>query len=269
VILVNGQPGEHLPVTDRGLAYGDGLFETLAVRNGVALYWDRHMARLSEGCTRLGLPIPDTAQWSREAATVLASGEYGALKLILTRGSGPRGYRAPPSPQCTRILMGLEDARPPADWQTQGVDVRICRTRLARNPALAGMKHLNRLEQVLARAEWQDEFQEGIMLDTEGHVVEGTMSNLFLIRDEQLCTPLLDACGVAGITRARVMEAARGLGIAVRECRLRETDLHAAQGLFLTNTLIGLWPVRSLEGRALPVPTMVRDLQQALAEMTA
>jgi len=269
MILVNGQPADHLPVTDRGLAYGDGLFETLAVRKGVALFWDRHMARLSEGCARLGLPMPDTGLLAREAHTILASGDQGALKLILTRGSGPRGYRAAPNPQCTRILMGLEDARPPADWQMQGVDVRICRTRLARNPALAGMKHLNRLEQVLARAEWQDEFQEGIMLDTEGHVVEGTMSNLFMIRDGQLATPLLDQCGVAGITRARVMEAARGLGIPVRECLLREAALHAAQGLFLTNTLIGLCPVRSLAGQPLPVPDRVRDLQQALAEMRA
>lgn len=269
MILVNGQPADHLPVTDRGLAYGDGLFETLAVRHGVALYWDRHMARLREGCARLGLPAPDIALLSREAHTLLASGEYAALKLILTRGSGPRGYRAPSNPQCTRILMGLDASRPPPDWQTLGVDVRICRTRLSRNPTLAGIKHLNRLEQVLARAEWQDEFQEGIMLDTEGHVVEGTMSNLFMIRDGHLATPLLDQCGVAGITRARLMEMARGLGIPVRECLLREADLRAAQGLFLTNTLIGLWPVRSLEGRALPVPTMVSDLQQALAEMTA
>ncbi|OOG21214.1 aminodeoxychorismate lyase, partial [Thioalkalivibrio denitrificans] len=186
MILVNGQPGEQLPVTDRGLAYGDGLFETLAVRNGRPQHWERHMARMAEGCARLVLPMPDPAVWRAEAQTVLSFGQSGALKLILTRGTGPRGYRPPRDPSPTRIVMGLDAAATPGP---ETLKVRFCRTRLSRNPLLAGIKHLNRLEQVLARGEWQDECQEGIMLDTEGHVVEGTMSNLFLVREEALHTP--------------------------------------------------------------------------------
>lgn len=267
MILVNGQPDDALAVQDRGLAYGDGLFETLAVRDGEPLHWDRHMARLAEGCARLGLPAPDAGLWLAEARRALAGGRFGALKLILTRGSGPRGYRPPLKPEPTRIVMGVETSASPAAWSQTGVEVCLCETRLGRNPALAGIKHLNRLEQVLGRSEWQDEFQEGIMLDTEDHVVEGTMSNLFLIRDDTtLITPLLDQCGVAGVTRARVLDAARVLGLACYEARITVADLFQSRGLFLTNTLIGLWPVRRLDGREIPRHDLVSRLRQALAE---
>ena len=261
MILVNGQPGEQVPVTDRGLAYGDGLFETLAVRGGQPQHWERHMARMAEGCVRLALPMPDPAVWRAEAQTVLSSGHCGALKLILTRGAGPRGYRPPPYSSPTRIVMGLDAAVAPA---AEGLKVRTCRTRLSRNPLLAGVKHLNRLEQVLARGEWQDEFQEGIMLDTEGYVVEGTMSNLFLVREHALHTPLLDQCGVAGITRARVMDAARRLGIHVQEGHYLADDLSASQGLFLTGTLLGVRPVVELDGQSLPRSALVSRLREAL-----
>lgn len=257
MMLVNGEPRTGVPVSDRGLAYGDGLFETLAVRHGEPLHWGRHMARMAEGCRRLGLPMPETTLWLAEARRVLAAGSYPVLKLMLTRGEGPRGYRPPSSPRPTRIVAGQQVAASP---DPDGMDVRICRTRLGCNPLLAGIKHLNRLEQVLARGEWQDEFHEGIMLDIEDHVVEGTMSNLFLVRHGALHTPMLDRCGVAGITRARVMEAARALNVAVHEGRYRLADLHGAQGLFLTNTLIGLCPVVNLDGRGLPcdLPLLIR-----------
>ncbi|WP_018952435.1 aminodeoxychorismate lyase [Thioalkalivibrio sulfidiphilus] len=267
MILVNGQAVDTLPVQDRGLAYGDGLFETLAVRDGKPLHWDRHMARMAEGCARLGLPAPDAGLWLAEAHRVLAGGGFGTLKLILTRGVGPRGYRPPLKPEPTRVVMGVETSGFPAAWSEEGVEVWLCRTRLGRNPLLAGIKHLNRLEQVLGRSEWQDECQEGIMLDTEDHVVEGTMSNLFLIRDDQtLITPVLDQCGVAGITRARVLDAARALGVSCHEARLTVADLFKARGLFLTNTLIGLWPVRRLDGREIPRHELVARLRRVLTE---
>jgi 4-amino-4-deoxychorismate lyase len=155
-------------------------------------------------------------------------------------------------------------AAAPSLTVSEGVDVRLCSTRLSRNPALAGIKHLNRLEQVMARSEWSDAFQEGLMLDTSEQVVEGTMSNLFLVRDDALVTPDLSHCGVAGITRARVMERARAWGVSCQEDSVRVEDLWRADGLFLTNTLIGLWPVRSLEGHPVSVPPLVARLQQAL-----
>jgi 4-amino-4-deoxychorismate lyase len=268
-MLINGKAASQVPATDRGLAYGDGLFETLAVLDGQPLHWRRHMARMTLGCARLDLPMPDPDLWLSEARKVLGGRRCTALKLMLTRGLGPRGYRPPASPEPTRIVMGLEGSAPPAAWRVDGLRVRLCHMRLSRNPRLAGLKHLNRLEQVLARAEWQDEYQEGIMLDTEDHVVEATMSNLFLIREDALYTPLLDECGVAGITRARVMDAATALDIPVHEARVRMGDLDRVQGLFLTGTLIGLCPVAELDGHMLACPPMIRRLQTALEEGAA
>ncbi|MBK1674199.1 aminodeoxychorismate lyase [Ectothiorhodospira shaposhnikovii] len=263
-MLVNGRPASVLPLNDRGLQYGDGLFETLRIRQGRPCHWQRHLERLRDGCHRLGFAAPDADVLEAEAGRIAASHPEGVLKLMVTRGSGPRGYRPPASPSPTRILVGSPLPEMPSAWRQDGVQARICRMRLSSNPALAGIKHLNRLEQVLARSEWEDEYQEGLMLDGEGQVVEGTMSNLFLIRDGMLLTPSLDRCGVAGITRARLMEIAAGMGVACRRTRIDTDELFRAEGLFLCNTLIGIWPVRCLEGRSLPVPDLVRRLQQRL-----
>lgn len=264
MMLVNGQPSQFLPVADRGLQYGDGLFETLRVEAGEPRFWSRHLSRLRAGCDRLGIPPPDADVLQHEAHSLLKGQSRGVLKLTITRGSGPRGYRPPAAPTPTRILAFSPPAPPPSAAMHEGVDVRLCRMRLSRNPALAGIKHLNRLEQVMARSEWSDEYQEGLMLDTSEQVVEGTMSNLFLIQGDALVTPDLSHCGVAGITRARVMEMARAWGLGCREEPVRVEDLWQAEGLFLTNTLIGLWPVRSLEGRPMPLPPLIVRLQQAL-----
>ncbi|EHQ51676.1 4-amino-4-deoxychorismate lyase [Ectothiorhodospira sp. PHS-1] len=264
MMLVNGRSASVLPLNDRGLQYGDGLFETLRIRQGHPSHWQRHLERLREGCRRLGFAAPDAAVLETEAGRIAASHPEGVLKLMVTRGPGPRGYRPPASPSPTRILVGSPLPDMPSAWRRDGVRARICRMRLSSNPALAGIKHLNRLEQVLARSEWEDEYQEGLMLDGEGRVVEGTMSNLFLVRDGMLLTPSLDQCGVAGITRSRIMDIAAGMGITCGQTGLYPDDLFRAEGLFLCNTLIGIWPVRCLEGQTLPVPDLVRRLQQQL-----
>ncbi|MCG5494692.1 aminodeoxychorismate lyase [Ectothiorhodospira variabilis] len=264
MMLVNGQPSRSLPATDRGLHYGDGLFETLRVEAGEPRRWSLHLSRLRTGCDRLGIPMPDPQVLLDEARTVIHGTPLGVLKITVTRGSGPRGYRPPLHPEPTRILAFDSRARNASTDRHEGVDVRLCSMRLSRNPVLAGIKHLNRLEQVMARSEWSDEYHEGLMLDTSGQVVEGTMSNLFLVRGDALVTPDLSHCGVAGITRARVLEMARAWGLSCREEQVGLEDLWQADGLFLTNTLIGLWPVRSLEGRAMPMPPLIGRLQQAL-----
>lgn len=177
-------------------------------------------------------------------------GRDGVLKIIVTRGAGGRGYRWPDVPLPTRVLSFHTRPDYPPDWAAVGVASRLCRTRLGVNPALAGIKHLNRLEQVLARNEWSDPgIQEGLLLDTLGWMVEGTMSNLFLLRDGQLETPRLDRCGVTGVMRELVMELANSMGMAVREVRCRLSQVLQADEIFLTNSLIGVWPVRRLDDR--------------------
>lgn len=250
--LVDGLSGATLPVADRGLQYGDGVFETIAVLDGRPCLWERHLARLREGCDRLGLPAPDPGVLAAEAQSLAAGCARAVLKVIVTRGDGGRGYR-PPSPAVSRRILALAPwpAYPDA-WRTEGVRVRWCATRLGHQPRLAGIKHLNRLEQVLARAEWDDpEVPEGLMLDLDGHVVSGTQSNLVVLRRGTALTPPLDRCGIAGVVRALALETLRAAGIAVREARLTREEVNDADALFLTSALIGCWPVRELDGRAL------------------
>lgn len=247
--LINGRPGHAIDLHDRGLQYGDGLFSTLAVREGRPQLWERHVERLREGGRRLRLAPVDASVLRTEADMLCAGTTRGVLKIVLTRGPGPRGYRCEPDRPGTRILSLAAAPEYPARHYRDGVAVRLCSTRLGANPALAGIKHLNRLEQVLARAEWDDaEIAEGLMRDGQGRIVAGTMSNLFLVCDGALLTPRLDECGVAGVMRAAIIEWARAEGLPVTEGRLNDEDLRRADEIFLCNSLIGLWPVRRIEG---------------------
>lgn len=263
--LINGQASTSLPVADRGLHYGDGLFETMAVRNGEPLMWGRHLQRLDEGCRRLGLPVQDTQLLREEVARIAGSEACAVAKIILTRGSAGRGYRVDASGPVTRIVQRLPWPAYPIAAGKEGVIVRWCEMRLARQSRLAGMKHLNRLEQVLARAEWQDDYAEGLMRDTEGLVIEGTRTNLFLVRDDgTVVTPDLSQSGVAGVMRAQVLDSAAAMGM---NCVIQAvtTDMvESAQELFLTNSLIGIWPIRRIEARHYVVGQVSQTLQAAL-----
>ncbi len=252
--------------TDRGLAYGDGVFETIAVREGVPLHLERHLARLEAGCIRLGFKAPALADDLRDRA---AGHPRAVLKVIVTRGEGGRGYLPPVDPVPTRVIS--LHAWPDHDlaWTEHGVAVRWCDTRLAIQPALAGLKHLNRLEQVLARAEWEGlgQWQEGLMCDMDGHLIEATQANVFLVTGGRLRTPRIDRCGIAGITRARVIEAVDALGLECEEARLDADDVNAADELFLCNSIIGIWPVREAGDTRFDAPGPVtRALQDWLSK---
>ena len=248
-IFVNGEPRRTIDVEDRGLQYGDGLFETLAVANGRLRFLDWHLERLAEGGRRLGFPAFDFDHVRAELGEA-AGGATAVVKLLLTRGAGPRGYRPPRDPSPTRIIMAF-DGRPvvPA---AEGARIGWCRTRLGRNPSLAGIKHTNRLEQVLARAEWDDErMDEGLMQDGEGHVIGATQANLFARLGGRWVTPHLDGCGVAGIMRRAFREWLQGRGSPAEVRAIAAPELASASALVLTNALIGAWTVRELAGRSL------------------
>jgi 4-amino-4-deoxychorismate lyase len=261
-MLVNGQPMSALDPLDRGLAYGDGLFRTIRVAGGKPTLWDRHVAHLTDGCVRLGIPMVDPAVLAAESASLFADGGDGVLKIIVTRGVGGRGYRPPEVPAPTRVLARFPLPPTPTLLPTGGVRVRLCAMRVAIQPATVGIKTLNRLDQVLARAEWSEaDIFEGLMLDTEGFVVGGTMSNLFLVIDGHLFTPMIDRAGIAGVMRGAVLDAARSAGIEVKEARLSVSALRQAEEAFLTNGVISIVPIGELIDRTLTVGPVIRWLQ--------
>lgn len=258
---VDGRPATDLFLGDRGLAYGDGLFETIAVRRGRAVLLPRHLARLAEGLRRLAIDLDPVVLESELQAFLAELGE-GVAKLIITRGDGLRGYAPPQPAQPRRILLGNPLPSYPAVNAEHGVCLYPCVTRLAEQPLLAGLKHLNRLEQVLARGEWQDlAFAEGLMRDVSGRVVEGVFSNLFLVRKGVLLTPELSRCGVAGVMRAEVLAQAERSGITCEVRDISFAELQAADEVFLCNSLYGIWPVRELAVCVWPAGPLTRKLQ--------
>jgi 4-amino-4-deoxychorismate lyase len=268
--LIDGQrvlqAGAAVSVLERGLHYGDGLFETIACEGGRPRLLERHLRRLASGCERLGFVAADTAALACEVRELAAGTTRAVVKLLLTRGvSLARGYAPVGGERTTRIALRYAwHAEDPAHC-AQGVRVRLATLRLGENPALAGIKHCNRLEQVLARRECSDPtIGEAMMFSSSGALVSGTMSNVFLVRESQLLTPRVDRCGVAGIMRGLVMEIAATAGLSVTERRLEQTDLAAAEELFLTNSLVGIRPVRELEGVRLSAGPVTRRLQAQL-----
>jgi 4-amino-4-deoxychorismate lyase len=242
VILSGGQAVHSLDPTDRGLAYGDGVFETVLFHCGRLVWWTEHWERLRRGAEALGLLLPDPVRLHAEVESLVSGHAHGVLKMILTRGPGGRGYRPPPMQVPTGVLSVHDVPMPPP---AQGMGLRWCDTRLAIQPRLAGFKHLNRLEQVLARAEWDDPgTHEGLMRDTEGYVVCATAANLFIRSEGRWLTPPVDRCGIAGICRAWARSA-----LAADERRLTVRDIEEAEALFLCNSVRGILPVARLDAR--------------------
>jgi len=269
ITLVNGVPGESISVQDRGFQYGDGLFESMAVVKGVPLLWDRHMQRLFHGAARLGIDAPPESLLRREAEQLGRSVERAVLKIILTRGVSGRGYAPDKQAQPTRTVSLSPWPDYPAGEHTHGVAAQFCRTMISRNQATAGIKHLNRIEQVLARAELEQDCREGLMCDDFGHVIEGTMTNLFIVSRDRLLTPDLSHSGVEGIMRGLVLERAAELSLETRVMDINKSDILQADEVFLTNSLIGLWPVRRIEAKQYPLGRITQRIQEAIVDAYA
>lgn len=272
MILINGESKEHIEISDRGFQYGDGLFETIEVRDGLAVFLERHLERLNSGCQRLGIPFPGMDLLSLETSELSrrSTPNRAVLKIIITRGSGGRGYRQPDVIQPTRVLSLHPYPDYPDVYPEQGIVARFCTTRLGLNPALAGIKHLNRLEQVMARSEWNDaSIQEGLMLDANDHVIEGTMTNLFYIKNSGLYTAPLTQSGVAGIIRRIIMTLASDHGLSVIEHEFTKDELLSADELFVCNSIIGIWPIRQIEVAQFSVGPITQSIQSWLNRFTS
>ncbi len=246
MILINGGISAQLAANDRGLSYGDGVFRTMLMRAGKINNWSMHYAKLAKDCMQLALTCPDKLLFENDIL-YLAAQQDGVIKLTVTRGVGVRGYAPTAGVPVTRISTWSALPPHPQHAHDMGIRARWCQLRLGRQPLLAGVKHLNRLENVLARAEWQDaDILEGLLLDEAGHVIGGTMSNLFIIKGRQLYTPDLTACGIAGVTRDRILAGAGSLGLTACITQLSAADVQTADEVMVVNSVIGVWQVREL-----------------------
>ncbi|MGI9280941.1 MAG: aminodeoxychorismate lyase [Endozoicomonas sp.] len=266
VSWVNGAPTSEVSISDRGLAYGDGLFETIRVQAGTPTLFDLHCKRLCTGATALNIAF-DLEGFRQEVCDFLQgqTRQEGVLKAILTRGSGGRGYNPAGCDNPSRVLS----FHPLPVYQNapdiNGVRLHECKIRIGDN-AFAGLKHLNRLENVMARSEWQGTTcLEGLLLGMDDRLVEGTMSNLFLVSGKTLFTPCLRRAGVKGVCRELILEQARNWGFQVETGDYYLEGLAGADEVFVCNSVNGVWPViacGSLDWSVGNVTCTVRDRVQ-------
>ncbi|MDP9139646.1 MAG: aminodeoxychorismate lyase [Pseudomonadota bacterium] len=249
----------------RALQYGDGVFRTLLYAQGQLIDWERHVDKLAADCAALQLTMPDPVQLAVDARRAVGSHREAIVKVIVARQAGERGYRSAGTASECWIIASSAPAENSLACRA-GIRVAISEVTLAAQPLLAGIKHLNRLEQVLASRDWPADVDERLMCDAQGQLICGTRSNLFCVRGQRLLTPALNHCGVAGIMRGKLIDLAQAQGLDVSIQALRPGDLHRADEVFICNAVIGLWPVCALDVQRWPAPgPLTQRLMQALA----
>ena len=244
--LVNGSEKTQVSVNDRGLMYGQCVFETIVVNKGKPCLLDLHLERLAKGAKCLGIDF-DRSVISAEVIDLAQPLTIGIIRVNLTMGEGGRGYQNPVSPTSTRIISQHDYPSYPKAYWHKGIVLGIADIRLSHQPLLAGIKHGNRLEQVIARSQWQDSWQEALLLDVGGNVIEATQSNVFLVKDDSLITPSLEKSGVEGVMRQTVIDVAKQAGIDTSIQAVTLNDIKGADEVFLSNSVIGIWPVKLFE----------------------
>lgn len=264
--LINGKPDAALTPLDRGFAYGDGVFRTMPVRQGQPIGWRRHYRKLNDDCNALSIVCPSEELLLSDIER-LASQEDCVIKIVVTRGESARGYAVPPLAQPSRSVMKSSLPSYPHHYATEGVRLHLCKLRLGAQPRLAGIKHLNRLENVLARMEWRDkQIADGLLMDMAGNVIECTMSNIFMRQGQHIVTPDLSQCGVSGVTRERLIELLPSLGYTVEAAAFGLDALLQADEVIICNSLFGIWQVRQLESHTWQAGKLAEQLRPLLQD---
>ena len=258
-ILINGRQRDGISSLDRGLLYGDGIFSTIAVNDGKPRYWQNHLQRLQLGCETLGLARLDDGLLYTEIRQLIDTDKSCVIKVIITRGAGSRGYK-PGQQANTRIIQKFPWPEYPAHYTVSGVAVTLCELRLSHQPRLAHIKHLNRLEQVLARSEWDAEYQEGLVCDEYENIIAATSANVFFDFGEVLVTPDLARCGVSGVMRNRIIHYCNSHAIPVSIRDVKLDVISSLQGMFVCNSVIGIWPVRTFDRQVLSKTNIISEL---------
>lgn len=258
--LVDGRPEREVPIDDRGLLYGDHLFETIAFVGHSAPLWEKHMARLEAGAGRLLMPVPDTDRLAADSDSLVAGHPRSVVRITFTRGSGGRAY-TPPASVTPRRLVSRRPWPATLDRQrAKGIEVDVSPVRLAVGGELAGVKHGNRLEQVLAAEHARRAgHDEALLFDADDNLVEAVSGNLIVWLEGRAVTPPIDRCGVRGVGLGWLREQA---GVRIDEDRLGPGDLERAEAIVVINSVAGIRPVRALGGRLLPVSEACRHWQR-------
>ena len=269
MIIINGELGNTIHVMDRGAMYGDGVFRTMRMRGGQVKCWPQQYRKLQADCQALDILCPARSVLEQELTQLACDAADCVVKIVVSRGEGGRGYGVPNSVTPNRVVLAVPAPNYPAHFWHQGVKLHVCEMRISHQPRLAGIKHLNRLENVLARMEWDDaDVPEGLLIDAEGWVVEGTMSNLFMRQGKMLRTPNLSACGVAGLQRERILSYAAQLDLTPEVTQFSLPALLAADEIFICNSVIGVWPVRQIGHQTIALGPVAIHMQHLLESET-
>lgn len=263
--LINGKPSEGISVFDRGFAYGDGVFRTFLVKNGVPNHWELQYQKLYQDCLALGIACPSNDELLSDITVLFNETTDSIAKIIVTRGESSRGYKVPDDIQANRVVLKLSPPTYPKSNDTQGVKLHLCELKLGAQSKLAGVKHLNRLENVLARMEWNDAtIADGLLMDSNNNVIECTMSNIFARFGNELITPALDQCGVAGIARARIIENSKLFNLDVKVEGLKLDKLMQSDEIIICNSLFGAWQVVAFNDKQWPKQNLDKQLREML-----
>jgi len=269
---IDGVEGNLVPADDRGLQYGDGVFETIFVRRGVPRFLAAHRERLRRGLTRLGIPFPRSEILDREIARAAAlAPPLAVLKIIVTRGSMSRRGYAPAGIAVPRRVVSLWPTAPLApELLEKGATLDVSRLRLPEPSPFAGLKHLNRLENVMAAADGVGGSGfDVLLLNSDGHVVSGASCNVFIMESGRLSTPPVTRSGVAGVMRGIVLREAPRQAIAICERSFTLDEALAADAMFITNARIGVVPVKRVREHEFAMSDVVTRLRQTIEELDA
>jgi len=269
--LVNGGFEQPVSVYDRGFTYGDGVFRTMRMRNGQPVSWPFHYQKLVADCAVIGIVCPSAELLMNDiqklfAEDILSENLSQVAKIIITRGEGARGYAPPAVTVPTRVIVKSAMPHYAESNYQNGVKLHVCELRLAAQPKLAGIKHLNRLENILARMEWHDDAMfDGLLMDQAGNVIECTMSNIFARFGDKLLTPDLTRCGVAGITRQRILGLGKVLGVSCASGQMSLEHFLQADEIIICNSLYGVFQVNSVAGKSWPQQDLALKIRNIIA----
>lgn len=266
LIFINGKQAHEHSVLDRAFTFGDGVFETLLCIDAKLPLWELHKQRLLVGCQRLHIDI-QISELERLLADAQLQTSFAksVCKITVSRGVGGRGYAVDTSVRPTIVIGFFPFPEQVENLSESGVSLGICIHRLSQNEALAGIKHLNRLDNVLARRECQNRgLEDGVVLDQLGSVVEATSSNLFVCINGQWLTPAITMCGVEGVTRRVVLEElAPVLNVSIYVDSVSPGQLDKVEEAFICNSVNGIVPVVAIDENKMPVGQATRNFQDA------